>query len=170
MWTLRGRSELATAGRAWFGTLTINPDHRLVMRERARVRLRSGGTDMDGLSSDDAWSEIAREVGAEVTKYLKRIRKESKVRGIRQLVVTEEHEDGFPHIHAVLFEPLSQRGELKKKTLDSQWKLGFTHWRLLTTPAQIAYATKYVAKTRAGRTRVRASVRFGRCQPKTLSA
>ena len=77
------------------------------------------------------------------------------------MVCYEKHRSGFPHLHMLVHE-YPGGGEVKKRQLDSQWKLGFSHWRLLP-PEEMGKAARYVAKyiTKDGG-RVRSSIKYGK--------
>jgi len=74
-WTSRAISEVRDAARTWFGSLKLSTESQHLMVSRARQRLWSGGTDFDMLSPNDQFTERMREIGREVTLYLKRVRK-----------------------------------------------------------------------------------------------
>lgn len=157
LWTGRAASEFKNSARTWFGTLTLRPSaqHRLV--SAARHRLAAGGTDYDALSVKEQFSERLVELGAELTRYLKRVREESGA-PLRYLVVAEQHLSGDPHLHILVHE---QNGDLpvRERTLAKQWALGFTKFRLATDSRAAAYVCKYISKSMLAR--VRASIRYG---------
>lgn len=160
MWTARSVSETRMSSRTWFGTLTLRPGEQYLAKARAsHVMSCRNGIDFDTLSPKDQFGLIVAQIGQDVTKYLKRIRKESGVR-FRYLVVFEAHASGDPHIHMLLHE-LHADMAVRQRTLEGQWKLGFTKWRLVDTdqPGAAGYVCKYLSKTAAAR--VRASRRYG---------
>lgn len=142
-WRKRVRAEIAASTRSWFSTFTCSPEQRVRMKILAK---RSKGT--------EDFAAVANEVLKEFTRYLKRVRKQSKVR-FRYCVVVEAHKDGFPHLHAVIHEG---QGKLTKRMLERQWALGFTNFRLCDESAS-SYVTKYLLKSNLAR--VRASLRYG---------
>ena len=79
------------------------PDNHDMMRSRASRRLAAGGTDLALLSADEQREELSREYGAEITKYFKRIRKNSDA-PLRYILVQEQHKSGLPHFHALIHE------------------------------------------------------------------
>lgn len=88
-----------------------------------------------------------------MTKYLKRIRKKYS---FRYMYVIEPHKSGYAHMHMLLFET---QGNIPKRHLKDQWKLGFTRWRLCANAAHAAaYCAKYLSKTEH---KLVASLRFG---------
>lgn len=141
LWSSRARTELKSSSRTWLGTLTINPHQRFIFS------LQAGSRD---------YHRSARIIGAEVTKFLKKLRK-AKHR-FRYVLVMEAHKDGYPHVHLLLHEVGPQ---IPKRELQKHWKHGFSNWKLADKDARAAhYVTKYLAKDM--RTRVRASQRYGR--------
>lgn len=159
LWAARARDELAVSGRSWFGTLTISPEHRtrylyLAMRVIRRRRAEA----WNALSEAEQFAAVVNVAGTDVTKWLKRIRKNSGA-ALRYLLVSEAHEDGFPHFHVLVHEA---EGRVTKRQLEGAWLVGYSHWRLVepgdSGPAR--YVTKYL--TKSALTRVRASQRYGR--------
>lgn len=97
-------------------------------------------------------------IGPEITKYLKRVRKQSKC-SFRYLLVMEAHKSGLPHYHMFLHETPSG-GEVPKRILKYQWHLGFTDFKLVDDAHRRAdYICKYLAKSNLAR--VRASKGYG---------
>ena len=127
------------------------------MVSRARQRLWSGGTDFDALSPHDQFMERMTEIGREVTLYLKRVRKESGAR-VRYLLVAEAHKSGLPHLHILVHEASPDK-PVRHKTLEGQWKLGFTRFKLAHDVKTASYVCKYISKALLAR--VRASLRYG---------
>lgn len=157
MWTARAVAEVQAAARTWFGTLTFRPDAQVRFMNLARERLRHQGLDYDALAFGDQFAELVRHAGAEVTMYLKRVRKEAGT-SFRYLCVAEHHKSGLPHFHLLVHE--QQSGDLKHAILSKQWqRCGFEKWRLASTHAEAAYLCKYLSKTSVAR--VRASERYG---------
>lgn len=158
VWAARACAELAVAQRTWFGTLTLSPEAQECAYWEARKRYRTGGSkDFDALPEAEQFAARHRVINDDLTRYLKRVRKESAA-SLRYLLVVEAHKTGLPHYHMLLHERL---GQVRKRTLDSQWISGFTRWRLVepgVTPA--FYVSKYLAKSALAR--VRASRLYGR--------
>lgn len=127
------------------------------MVSRARQRLWSGGTDFDALSPHEQFMERMTEIGREVTLYLKRVRKESGAR-VRYLLVAEAHKTGLPHLHILVHEASPDK-PVRHKTLEGQWKLGFTRFKLAHDVKTASYVCKYISKALLAR--VRASLRYG---------
>lgn len=155
-WRHRAKVETAQARRTWFGTLTLRPESHVTMVNRARVALSKQGLDFDALNLKEQFSERVKQCSYELTKYLKRVRKESG--GIlRYLLVAEHHKSGLPHFHMLVHE-LDDEG-VRHATLSTKWQLGFEKWRLVTDPREATYLCKYLSKTSAAR--VRASRSYG---------
>lgn len=157
LWTARAIAECAVASRTWFGTLTFAPVERVKHLYRAQLR-RSRQTGAPWAKADEAeqFRLIVDEAGSEVTRYLKRLRKD--VGRFRYLLVSEAHKDGFPHFHLLVHELAT---DVKKRQLDENWHQGFAKWRLvpLGDPVGARYVCKYLNKSAL--TRVRASQRYG---------
>ena len=157
LWTARARDMIAASRRTWFGTLTVRPEERFKLRILAeRKRLRAGGETIDSLDATEQFQLLADALGAECTRWLKRVRAVAKG-PFRYLLVTEEHKSGDPHVHLLVHE----FGEpIPKRLLEGQWKYGFSHWRLVgDSPNAASYVCKYLSKDL--RTRVRASLGYG---------
>lgn len=156
LWTARAIAEVRMAKRTWFGTLTVAPDHRFRAKMIAdAISLKRRCEPLSSQSTPEQFRAIAEVLLAEVTRWIKRVRKVTGCR-FRYLLVTEAHEDGFPHFHLLLHEVVNST---TKKVLESQWKLGFSHWRLTEDQKSAGYVCKYLAKNAL--TRVRASQRYG---------
>lgn len=157
LWAYRAQQEIAAWSRTWFATFTLAPHQHAVMRMRASVRLADRGTDLERLPDDDKSHEVAAEYRRELTLYFKRLRKQTKA-SIRYILVQEQHKSGLPHFHALIHEvnPLSP---IRHADLTSQWKLGYTKFKLCEGVKTAWYVAKYLAK--AVDNRVRASLRYG---------
>lgn len=155
-WTYRAKNELQAAARTWFGTMTLNP-HEHYMAS-LRWETRKVGRKWAELSPAEQFQAEHEVICIEITKWLKRVRKESGAR-LRYLLVAEAHKSGLPHYHILVHEisPLEQVGE---RTLRLQWKLGHSKFKLVEGRAVAGYVAKYLAK--AAEARVRASVRYGK--------
>lgn len=159
LWAARACAEMKLARRTWFGTLTMNPAAHMRLLALARRRYRSQRCeDFDKADASDQFKELALHGGQSVTKFLKRIRGKH-ASGIRYLLVVEPHKSGLPHWHLLIHE----YGEpISKRTLEAQWRSGFSHWRLVedAAPATAFYVSKYL--TKSSDARVRSSGRYGR--------
>lgn len=155
LWTARAVDEIQISQRTWFGTLTVAPHMRFQVECIAETSLRVGGEYLSDLSDTERFAYLASHLGMQVTRFLKRVRK--TIPGLRYLLVFEKHKDGWPHVHLLLHESLTP---VRKAVLESQWRLGFSHWRLVDREAKAAtYVCKYLAKDAL--TRVRASQNYG---------
>lgn len=159
LWTARGAAEITGSSRTWFGTLTVEPFHRFTIRLEAMAKCqRTRCEDFSNLDASEQFKYLAEQLNREATLYLKRLRQVSGVK-LRYLLVSEAHKDGFPHLHILIHE---MNAPIRKALLESQWRYGFSHWRLVDrTEAKAAvYVCKYLAKE--AQTRVRASLRYGK--------
>ena len=156
-WRLRALSEGSYASRTWFGTLTFSPDslHRHLLKVRADMHRQ--GLDYDALDVSDRFRQLERETGREVTLYLKRVRKEAQA-PFRYLLVVEKHKSGMPHYHALLHESDPDQ-PVRKAVLQSQWRAGFSAFKLAEDKRALTYLTKYLTKEFLAR--VRASRNYG---------
>lgn len=159
LWTARAIAETRNALRTWFGTLTVSPERRFqatLLAERKALRRRCES--LDALTATERTKLIAAELNPEVTRWLKRVRKQSGA-ALRYLLVVEAHADGFPHFHLVLHE--TSLAQVSKRTLEGQWTYGFSSWRLVPVGEmrQVTYVCKYL--TKSAQTRVRASRQYG---------
>lgn len=93
LWASRAISEIRAAERTWFGTLTIRPTDRYRALMQARSDCQERAVDFDALSAEDQFLEKHRVLGAEVTKYVKRVRAqrdwEWKLREARSILRAE---------------------------------------------------------------------------------
>lgn len=156
-WAFRAVEEIAHGARTWFATFTFAPEYHVVIRARTSRRLAAGGTDLALLSATEQREELSREYGAEITKYFKRVRKNSGA-PLRYILVQEPHKTGLPHFHALIHET-NPNNPVRHRTLSTGWKLGYTQFKLCEGSKTAWYVAKYLTK-HAG-TRVRASLRYG---------
>lgn len=154
-WTYRAKQELRASARTWFGTMTLRPSEHWLAS--LRWQAAKAGRDWRELSPDEQFAAEHTVVCVEITRWLKRVRKESGAR-LRYLLVAEAHKSGLPHYHVLVHEvsPLERVGE---RTLRRQWKLGHSKFNLVEGTAAAGYVTKYLTKEASAR--VRASVRYG---------
>lgn len=78
-WRALARNEIAGAARTWFATLTVDPQHQVQAAYRAGIRLAKSGIDFDSLDREKQFAERVAEIAPEITKWLKRVRKEASV-------------------------------------------------------------------------------------------
>lgn len=163
LWRLRATEEATHSARTWFGTLTLSPESHALSLARCRQKEALNGIDFDCLSEGEQFAVLVHDSGREITKYLKRIRKQSSAT-LRYLLVVEKHASGLPHFHMLVHEPFIGQS-IGERQLRKQWQLGFSKWNLVkgcgeaVTPKAIFYACKYIAKS--AETRVRASLHYG---------
>lgn len=157
LWAARCRDELRIAGRTWFCTLTLAPAQLVRARFAAESRLAERGHILSEVSEDAMFLATSREVSPELTRWLKRIRKNSGAR-LRYLLVCEAHESGAPHWHLMVHEKI---GRVTKRELEASWRYGLSHFRLIDPNDEDAafYVAKYLSKSAL--TRVRASQNYG---------
>lgn len=158
-WRYRVREETRLAARSWFGTLTMAPDAQYRMLSLARHQAHTSHVTWESLPADEQFRRVANTSLKEVTKYIKRVRKEAGV-PFRYIVVTERHKSGDPHFHMLVHE--TELRPVRHKTLSSQWHEGFEKWKLV--PFEDLKAADYVAKylAKSALTRIRASLQYGR--------
>lgn len=159
LWAARAHDEVLASRRTWFATLTLAPDRALQARYAALARI----SDASGRygSEADLFQAMAKFVGPELTRWLKRIRKNSGA-SLRYLLVCEAHKSGVPHWHALIHEYSDQL--VTKRQLEKSWSYGFSKFKLIDGDEERAawYVCKYLAKSAL--TRVRASKNYGDVQ------
>ena len=156
LWAARAADEIKVSRRTWFATLTLAPDRALQARYAAHARLDRPHCRAD--NEGDLFREMARFVSPEITRFFKRVRKNTAA-PIRYLLVCESHKSGIPHWHALIHE--SGNVPVLKRKLEEAWSYGFSKFKLVdgdegSTPY---YISKYLAKSAL--TRVRASKGYG---------
>lgn len=161
-WAKAGTLEIVQSARTWFGTITLSPHNHALLRMATSKRLRSGGTDYDSLSAEHKFAETMREYGYEVTKWLKRVRKNTGA-PLRYMLTAEPHKSGLIHFHVLVHEIDSAR-PVRHAQLSSSWKLGFTKFKLVNCRENVDRSAWYVAKylSKSNTSRVRASLGYGR--------
>ena len=175
-WKLAAMREIVIAQRTWFLTLTFGEDWRLRARYSADLRLAKAGIEKP--CAKDIFAARLKELGPEVTRFLKRLRKNSKS-SFRYLLIWEDHKCeceeceplpkslpghyGFPHAHLLLHEKQGQT--VPWSDIDRSWNAGFHKSKLVQAadPKEIhkkaAYICKYLSKSMLSR--VRASLGYG---------
>lgn len=157
-WRDRAVREIAASPRSWFGTLTLSHDEQFRALSRARKAASiSAAGDFDTWSEPDRFKGHVKAISPELTLWLKRVRKQSAA-PLRYLLVAEAHKSGLPHFHVLVHET-SLDNVVRKRVLETQWKLGYSHWRIVKDKSAAKYITKYLAKTMLAR--VRASKYYG---------
>lgn len=158
MWSERAKTELLMSPRTWFGTLTLHPDEQFKLLTLARDKMNRQGIDYEKLPFDEQFRLRVAVASPYITRYIKRVRKESEA-PLRYLWVSEAHQSGNPHFHALLHE-VAPDTRVTHSCLAGQWPHGFTKWKLVKDLDAGLYLTKYLSKSTA--TRVRASVDYGK--------
>ena len=164
LWTGRALGEYRASRRTWFGTITLRPEEHYVFSVKAEVRARDRGILPEEWNHSERFRATHDAIGRELTKYLKRVRKESSA-PLRYLLVCEAHKSGTHHYHALVHEVTDRA--VRERTLRQQWPFGFTKWKLIPEGEEGLSAARYVAKYlgKSALARVRASVRYGTCAP-----
>lgn len=159
-WTRRAEAEIRAAKRTWFGTLTLAPEWHARYLAQARARCSAQGVDYDAQDYGQQYFDRVREVGPELRRYLKRVRKASGA-PLRFMMVQETHKSGLPHWHCLIHE-LSDVDVIRKRILRDQWVQGYSRWKLVDTDKG-AGAARYVSKylNKQALARVRASLHYG---------
>ena len=159
LWSARACDELRMARRSWFGTLTYAPGGHVVRLAQARrwcAKYRQ--EDFDGLGEAERFRILVKQYQPDVTKFLKRVRRNSRST-LRYLLVAEAHKSGYPHFHLLVHELDTP---VTKRVLEAAWTDGFSQFRLVQNVLDAApawYVCKYL--TKSALTRVRASLRYG---------
>ena len=156
-WAYRAKAELAAAPRTWFGTLTADPDWQVKFQYRAALAADARGVELMSGSSDEMFRAVTVEMGREVTKWLKRVRKNTGAR-LRYLLVAEAHKTGLPHMHILVHE--MTESSVKWRDLHDTWECGFSLFKLVDDKRYANYVCKYLGKTALSR--VRASQFYGK--------
>lgn len=158
MWAWRAVSEWEASERTWFVTLTCRPsahDHFKMLAQRASdVRANAWET----LSPDEQFIARHRSISSEITRWLKRVRKNSGA-VFRYLCVAEAHVSGLPHYHVLIHQQGSDVS-VDRRTIEAAWRVGFTQSKLVLDKRAAIYVCKYLGKSMLAR--VRASKGYGR--------
>lgn len=173
-WNHRMTEELRQAVRTWYGTLTLRPVEQYRVLVNARRYTEARGVDWETLSEDERFRVRARFALNEVTKYIKRFRKQAYgAKGkapFRWVCVTERHKSGLPHFHMLVHE--IEYRPITHKILSQAWGLGFERWRLVQLderPQDVAwYLCAYLTKDFS--TRIRNSEKYGEQRAATVGA
>lgn len=158
-WTAKAILETKVSRRTWFVTLTYDPNHRFIAKAKAEKLCRTRRAEgFDMLTPNERFRAIERQTSADVTRWLKRLRKNTSAK-VRYLLVSEAHKDGFPHYHLLVHE--TDNVSVSKRDIQGSWQAGFSGAKLVDT--HDAKATGYVCKylSKSASTRVRASQRYG---------
>lgn len=161
IWASKAREEIRCSSRTWFCTFTLNPDNHFRVESIARDADARNGDIFEQRSDADQYVRRCQIFGPEITRYIKRVRKESEA-PLRYLFVSERHATGLPHWHALVHEVRPDK-PVRKRVLQGQWRFGFSQAKLLPpddAQATAWYVAKYLSKDMA--TRVRSSHHYGR--------
>lgn len=167
MWAARAWHECQISERTWFGTLTCAPDWH-VWCDSVCATKKANFVYQTEFQKFGARAQV---LGVEVTKYLKKIRKNSG-RRFRYLLVSEYHDSERtsdfmrfrPHLHLLVHEFAGQPLR-KHDDLEANWTFGWSSWKLVKSSMAAGYVTKYISK--AADARVRASLRYGKLESET---
>lgn len=154
-WYFKAKDEIAAAPRTWFGTLTFAPDKLYLVEAQARHELYKRRIPSADITPARLFAQLAKVTGREVTKFLKRVRKNSSAK-IRYLVVIEKHKSGAPHFHILVHEVDEP---VRYRVLSAAWQSGFSQFNLVDGAKAAAYVSKYLSKSMLAR--VRASHGYG---------
>ena len=124
MWQERAKREIDAAERTWFGTFTLHPDTYTRYLNTCRVNAANNLEHWEYLSDKERSKRLCAQFGKDLTKFFKRLRKNTGAK-VRYLLVSEEHKSGVPHFHALIHQ-VSPDGLVRKRDLEACWKLGFT--------------------------------------------
>lgn len=153
VWSARAAHEIGHHQRSWLVTLTCRPDVHFRLLSQARSNATARGFTPEEWSDAEEFAMRWQQLGIEVTKWLKRLR--SKGAKFTYLLVVEAHKSGLPHVHLLIHE----LEDTTYRLLTEEWKLGFSHAKLVQGAAAARYVTKYLVKSVLAR--VRASQRYG---------
>lgn len=166
-WAHRAKAEIEQAQRSWFGTLTLTAEAQATAQVKAVKWAMRHGLNWNDMEPGDQFAAVHRQIGPELTKWLKRVRKVSGAR-LRYLLVVEAHEGGgqhhgMPHYHCLVHEVLGS-APVTERQLRFAWARhggGFTEFKLVRQddPRAAFYVCKYLSKNALAR--VRASARYG---------
>lgn len=163
-WARKAMLEIQQSPRTWFATYTATPDQQFRWLLQARM-LCGEDHPLEAHTADEQFKLRCRAAGPDITRYIKRIRKQSKAR-IRYLWVAERHSSGLPHFHALIHEVRADM-PIRKTVLREQWPHGFSKFKLTENTGTAWYLCKYLSKDLASR--VRGSLQYGHAVPFHLS-
>lgn len=158
LWQLRALDELAENQRTWVGTFTLSPQAHFIAKLHAEKQAAKNGNSFAALRPDEQFKLLHKQISADFTRMFKRLRKNNPGVRFTYLLIAEAHKSGLPHYHALFHEKPGSK-PLTYRALAREWKLGFTHFKLVTDISQATYPCKYLTKSMLAR--VRASIRYG---------
>lgn len=157
-WRYRAQNEIAFAARTWFATFTLSPENQFRCMLDAKKLCRKGGTLWTQLSDDEMFTFRCKAISPEITKYFKRLRKNTNAK-LRYCLVSEKHKSGDPHFHALIHE-VDAGLPVTYRELTQNWGLGFSTFKLVEDKRAAFYVSKYLSKSLLSR--VRASQGYGK--------
>jgi hypothetical protein len=157
MWAYRAVAECEGSQRTWFGTLTLRTTAHEHFKRVAQVAGDTSAYTWEERSDDERFLARHRAITPQLTKWLKRVRKNTGAQ-LRYLLVCEAHESGLPHYHCLVHE-VPGSCAVRYRDLEAAWPFGFSDWKLVTDKRQAIYLCKYIGKSALAR--VRASVQYG---------
>lgn len=160
IWRARARQEILVAPRTWFGTLTLSPQAHYAAQCVAESQARMELVEWNSLDENSRFRRRCVAIAPEVTKWLKRVRKNSGAK-FRYCVVVERHKTGLPHFHVLLHEVVNG-DPVRHAVLSEAWHLGFSNFKLAKDRHTANYVVKYL--TKSAEARVRASRAYGEAE------
>lgn len=162
-WRLRALEETRAAPRTWFVTLTLTDHEQFVALARADQLAAKSGRSFSAVDDDDRQRLLVRAVSPELTRYWKRVRKNSgaplKFMWVAEFASSGVRGEWNLHFHALVHEVRPDK-PVRKSVLREAWRLGFSRFKLVVDDRQVAYICKYISKSfGAG---VRSSQRYGK--------
>lgn len=158
LWSARMRDETRVAFRTWLGTLTLAPRWQAHAVDVARHRCSRQSIDFDKLSEVERFGLRHNVVSGELTRWLKRVRKNSGA-PLRFCLIAEAHKSGAPHYHVLVHERDPAK-PVRWAVLSDAWTWGFSTFKLIDDERGATYAAKYLSKSSLAR--VRASLAYGK--------
>ena len=159
-WRMKAIAEISSSSRTWFGTMTLKPEEHYVVLCQASEVASAQKLTFEKLDEKEQFSRRHAIIGKALTKWLKRVRKQSGAH-MRYMIVAERHKSGLPHYHCLIHEQFAYE-TITKRCLEGQWRLGHSFFKLvdITDPTKTAgYVAKYL--TKSSEARVRASIGYG---------
>lgn len=117
MWRAKAFEEYSRSPRTYFGTLTTSPSFDLALDAEIQIAESARGVDFGRLTVPEQFNLRVKYGGQEVTRYLKRLRGDSKAArrlAFRYLLIAEAHASkqtagakvGRPHWHVLFHETI----------------------------------------------------------------
>lgn len=166
LWRRRTVAEWEASARSWWGTLTLRPAAHDYYKRRAQQEQDIRANPFEGLDASGQFLARHRQIGVELTLWLKRVRKNSKA-NFRYIIVSEAHESGLPHYHFMLSESSEDEGKVKYDIMRNAWRAGFVKINLVQDKRAAGYVCKYLGKSLLAR--VRASKHYGSANAQACS-